>query len=218
MTLLATTGLVRAFSERVSGSDRVDVAVAWLGPSRAFDIFIQRIKCGQLRARVAVGLSGNATSPIALRSLQDAGAQIKIGRSATGIFHPKFYLFRATNQNVCWIGSSNFTLQGFTQNSELINEFTDDGSALLWFEDLWTHLPVDSSGAIDHYAQNWKRPSPIPRSASEPKNVLAGTLPELLSEVMSWREYVAALHTCDEYWQHQSAENFSTRFSVLGDE
>jgi HKD family nuclease len=217
MALLKTAELLRAFTTNVNEADRVDIAVAWLGPSRALDELLRRAARGQLQARVVVGLSGNGTSPIALRSLQKAGAQIRVASSSIGLFHPKFYLFRAPERNICWIGSSNFTLPGFAQNSELIHEFTDDGNALLWFEDVWTKLPAESDDTIDQYAQNWTRRPPVFGKKAWPIRLPQGSLPKLLTSIESWDEYIAGLHTCDAYWKARAAHEFGYSFSVLGD-
>jgi hypothetical protein len=217
MALLTTTGLFRAFSQNVDQANRVDMAVAWLGPSNALEFLLNKSASGQLQVRIAVGLSGTATSPIALRSLQGCHAQLRIARCHSGIFHPKFYLFRGPRRNVCWIGSPNFTLQGFANNSELVHEFDDDGSALRWFDDLWNGLPPDSAQAIEHYAANWHRSPASLGSDPRPVDLPPGGLVELLESVRTWGGYLSALAICDADWRRRS-ENFETRFSVLGDE
>jgi len=173
---------------------------------------------GTLQTRVAVSLYGNATSPIALRSLQGAKAQLRVGDHPTGVFHPKFYLFRGPHRNVCWIGSANLTLSGFSDNFELIHEFIDDGVGLRWFESVWARLPSNSKESIDIYEKNWVRPPPKARVSDEATQLWQGDRPELLTGAANWNQYVDALRKCDAYWRAESEENFPTNFSVLGDE
>ncbi len=175
-----------------------------------------------LGTRIIAGLSGNGTNPVALRSLQQqARVQLRIASSATGIFHPKFYLFHRFSERTCWIGSSNLTMQGFTYNSELINEFKDDGTSLQWFETVWDSLPGDPSAIIDQYEQHWRRSPPAP--SRPPGNPVpeGGSLEKigsrlgLLQPNMSWELYVHAIRSLDGYWARQ---RFNHCFSVLSDE
>jgi HKD family nuclease len=218
MALLTTPELLRMFTSHVAASTKVDVAVAWLGPSRALDMLASKTADGTLQTRVAVSLYGNATSPIARRSLQGAKAQLRVGDHPTGVFHPKFYLFRGPHRNVCWIGSANLTLGGFADNFELIQEFIDDGVALQWFENVWASLPSDSNDSIDFYEKNWERPPPKARVRDEPSAPWSGDRSELLESATTWNEYVDALRNCDAYWRSESSEKYSTYFSVLADE
>ena len=212
MTLLNTTDLLRIFGENIRASDFVDIAVAWIGPSVALDLLLDEVKGRNLKVRIIVGLSGNGTSPIALRSLQVNGVQIRIGKSSTGIFHPKLYLYRSSAQTKCWIGSSNFTLPGFSQNSELVHEFNDQGSCCSWFDELWNNLPLDSNALINNYEESWHRSRPEHTPDIEPIEITSGGLLGLLASAKSWSAYLGALNRCDKYCRQ------SYHFSVLGDE
>jgi HKD family nuclease len=157
MALLPTGKLLGEFERRVISANQIDIAVAWVGPSPALKLLRNVARKKKIRVRVAVGLSGNSTSPEALRSLQEF-ADVRIAHSDTGIFHPKFYLFHSGREAVCWVGSANFTLGGFAVNSELVNEFADDGTAHQWFEDFWDRLNPNSTDEINQYVAAWKRP------------------------------------------------------------
>ncbi len=212
VALLNTADLLSAFGVNISNSDFVDIAVAWIAPSVALDLLLDQVQNRKLKVRIIVGLSGNGTSPIALRSLQLNGIQIRIGKSPKGIFHPKLYSFRSSKWSKCWLGSSNFTLSGFSLNSELVHEFNDEGPCYSWFNELWNSLPPDSNALIDQYEKNWHRSRPELAPDIEPLPSNTDNFPELLTEANSWAAYLEALSKCDRYCRQRYS------FSVLGDE
>jgi HKD family nuclease len=212
MVLLPTEKLLGEFEKRANSASQIDIAVAWVGPSRALELLRDVARKQKVRIRVAVGLSGNFTSPEALRSLEEF-AEVRIGTSTDGIFHPKFYLFHSSAEAICWIGSANFTLHGFMVNSELVNEFVDDGNARQWFERLWDSLNPDATTEINKYVDAWTRPQrmPIPKrptsvDTDDPLKLLLDAPPR------TWREYMVAVRNCDAFWKSGGV------FSVLGPE
>jgi NgoFVII-like restriction endonuclease len=213
MVLLPTEKLLGEFEKRVTSASRIDIAVAWVGPSPALELLRAVARKKKISVSVAVGLSGNSTIPEALRSLQEF-ATVRIAHSTVGIFHPKFYLFQSDEEVICWIGSANFTLGGFVVNSELVNEFADDGPARKWFEGFWDRLNPDPKNEIDRYIAAWKRP-PGGASPTRPLSDVATTDPLklLLGTPLTWREYVDALRVCDAYWKRHFED-----FSVFDEE
>lgn len=217
MALLPTSNLLVKFEQLISSASQIDIAVAWVGPSPALEILQTKAVQDGVRVRVAVGLSGNGTSPQALRTLQEF-AEVRVARSNTGIFHPKFYLFSSGAIGICWIGSANFTLGGFAINSELVNEFQDDGTARGWFEGLWNGLDPDPSDEIKKYVDGWKRPLGRGAGSSAPSRPETDDpLELLLATPQSWPEYLTALRSSDAYWRRTSSEE-SEGFSVLDPE
>ena len=163
----------------------------------------------KIEMRIVVGLSGNSTNPVALRSLQEFAA-VRVARGGNGIFHPKFYLFDSAGETICWVGSANFTFQGFMVNSELVNEFGDNGTARRWFESLWNSLNSDSDDEIMQYVDNWTKPP----GTTGKKTASAGSITSedpvrlLQAALRTWNEYVVALRRCDAYWKEKEG-NFS---------
>jgi hypothetical protein len=216
MSLLTKTLLMR-FEQLVSSASQIDIAVGWAGPSPALELLQTRAINRKVKVRIVVGLSGNGTNPEALRSLQEF-ADVRIGHAAPGIFHPKFYLFRSGRKSICWVGSANFTLGGFATNSELVNEFEDDGTAQRWFRDLWSSLTPNPAKEIDQYVKGWKRPPGRGPARSAPQPSATNDPLELLhSAPQSWAEYIAALRICDAHWHQRSSKGWE-RFSVLDPE
>jgi HKD family nuclease len=215
MVQLLTERLLQKFTGRIASASQVDIAVAWVTPSEALERLRKLALRPGIRIRVAVGLSGNGTHPEALRSLQKF-AEVRICHSADGIFHPKFYLFRSAEEKICWVGSANFTLQGFMRNSELVNEFSDDGTACRWFERLWDTLEPDSSEEISQYIKAWK-PSPAGYSSERPPPGadINQPLGFLIPAPRSWGEYMAALRKCDAYWKKTGVKKIKHEVSVL---
>ena len=165
--------------------------------------------------RVVVGLSNNITDPEALKSLQEF-ATVRVGDGGSGIFHPKFYLFSSAGKAICWVGSANFTNGGFTKNSELVNEFVDNGTASRWFETLWNSLTSDSDERIKQYTDEWTPPTGTRNQKTVPADSLIEDPIQLLAgEVapQTWNDYVVALQRCDAYWRKKQYH-----FCVLGAE
>jgi len=215
MKILPTSVLLATFKERLQHASSVDIAVAWAAPSPALTA-LQEAAQRKTKVRVIVGLSGNGSHPEALRLLQEF-AEVCVGTTKQGIFHPKFYLFRSRSKNVCWIGSANFTLGGFSTNSELVNEFHDDGSAGGWFDTLWDSLPKNSKTEIANYIDSWTRSPKRPAAGDAARERAIIPLNLLSGAQLTWAEYVEALKILDRYWVAKSS-NWSPPFSVLGDE
>jgi HKD family nuclease len=198
--LLPTARLLEAFEELSGTATHIDIAVAWVGPSPALELLREAHRKRRTSVRIAVGLSGNATNPEALLSLQEF-ADLRIGEGGAGIFHPKFYLFRSPTKTTCWVGSANLTLSGLVLNSELMTSFADDGSASQWFAKLWKTLSSDPSAAISQYVSSWKRrPGGAPRETTVVRDMEHPI--ELLRNIpKDWNAYVSALRECDAYWK-----------------
>ncbi len=132
--LLIQGELLRRFTELLDVSTHVDIAVAWARSGSAIDLLLKRAK--DLKIRLVVGLSGNATDPETLHRLMERDVELRVKtESKNGIFHPKFYRFRGDTGAVCWIGSANLTRGGFENNDELVHEFDDAGNeGGDWFE------------------------------------------------------------------------------------
>ena len=90
---------------------------------------------------------------------------------ATGIFHPKLYLFHLyrlhdqPRRSIAWTGSANFTNGGFLSNEEVMLEVgpgPETDALIDWFEKRWSDCgPQPKVGNhIWHYRRSWQRPDP----------------------------------------------------------
>ncbi len=95
----------------------LSIAVAWCGnphqtlPYKFLENFNGTVS-------VTVGISFNHTHPDAIEWFCDIGADIRVFKDDTELFHPKVYLFRHGQSYALFIGSSNLTYGGFYNNCE----------------------------------------------------------------------------------------------------
>ena len=106
----------------------LSMAVAWCGnPNQTLPYkFLEDIS-GTVTA--IVGIAFNHTHPDAIEWLGDIGADLRVFKDDTELFHPKIYLFRNRQRYALFIGSSNLTYGGFYTNCEtncLIEETLSD--------------------------------------------------------------------------------------------
>ena len=216
MRLLRTGELTLRFEQHLEWATEVDIAVAWVTSCDAVAALIE--SAADTRVRIAVGLSGNATDPFALKSLADAkGVELRIVEPPrNGIFHWKYYCFRRDGEARCWVGSANLTRGGFHHNEEVVHEF-DAGEAETrqWFEDLWRTLDRDPAEAIEKYCEDYEPPdrgrSVRTSPADEPH------LPEPKFAGWQWADFVHGLRARDDYCHHVRHHHPSPR-DVFGGE
>jgi HKD family nuclease len=207
--ILGKNNLLEGFCANLKNADGLDIAVAWATMCPALDAIINFARTAKQKPRVIVGISGDATTPSALKELAKC-CHLRITTGETGTFHPKVYRFPNSAVTVCWIGSANLTKRGFGLNDEAVHEFEDDGKTGVWFEELWSSLKPATEADITEYAKTWKpkvdpayAPS-VPAPKSHPFH--------LMEKVHDWASYVAALKSCDAYWIEKG-----WGFSVLGE-
>ena len=190
----------------------LDIATAWATSNDGLRS-LQQLD-SPIRVRAVVGLWGNLTDPMTLRTLAEIGELRLV--DATRRFHPKVFLFREPGRLVAWIGSANFTSGGFGMNEEAMFETTNAQPLASWFDQLWNRCGPIGDHDINEYAAHpdvephlcnprhrrcWRQPSPRCR-----------TLPESCKRSADWRDYVDALQQCDRWWSTRSG-----RWSVLGE-
>ena len=96
----------------------LSIAVAWCGnPEKILPYDLLKKFRGAVKA--IVGIAFNHTHPDAIEWFGDIGADIRIFRDDTNLFHPKVYLFRDRQHYALFIGSSNLTYGGFYENHEI---------------------------------------------------------------------------------------------------
>ena len=218
MSLIRGNRLLQRFGERLAEAIKVDIAVAWANSCDAVEALHKRIDEG-IAIRIAVGVSGNITSPTTLRRLQISAEQkrveLRIARlRQEGIFHPKYFCFCGPGRTVCWVGSANLTRRGFGVNNELVHEFEDSaGEGRDWFESLWDSLKPEPGPAIDDYEKRWKPRKFIPRPRP------SGGTPELvpLSNQSTWDDFVGGLRVRDDHCRSEKRiDEQGNSWDVLG--
>ena len=140
-------------------ADSVSLASAWITGSDALDALLE----ANCALRVLVGTHGNATDPRAVRRLI-ARFGVRSIRIVDGgpLFHPKLIRFElASGRTLVWVGSANFTGDGFGSNRELVLE-TDAGGiarqAEAWFDDCWRELSrQDVEATLARYTSRRRR-------------------------------------------------------------
>ena len=66
---------------------------------------------------------------------------------------------------VCWVGSANLTTSGFGGNTELVHEYSDDGTTAAWFARAWNSCEYPTLEWLDEYEQ---------RTRAGPKTIAIG--------------------------------------------
>jgi PLD-like domain len=200
--LLTRDTLIDRLEHHLKGAHQIDVAVAWAGECDALERLCGFSGNGR-SLRAIIGISGNATPPSALRSIQKC-AQLRIATGTERLFHPKLYLFHLRDKRIGWIGSANLTRRGFQQNDELVFEFADDdGKTLRWFDGQWAMLgdEKDCDRTLEKYERAWKPPSRPPRTPKPyERDVEEGEIYEIAGGLTDWASFVAAIAEADEYW------------------
>ena len=112
------------FLESDHGSSRLDIYLyevtqaGWdsIWPS----ISVWLAKRRSRRANVYCGLSNWLTEPSALSEMMEAfPRRVWVVKRGHGIFHPKFYIFRAPRRGNCFVASNNLTGPGMSSNFEM---------------------------------------------------------------------------------------------------
>lgn len=208
--LIEAQDMPSRFSEHLEWATRVDIATAWATGNDGLRKLQE--KSERLKIRVVVGLWGNITDPMVLRTLDSIGKLRVVGSDRR--FHPKIFVFRNKKKSVAWIGSANFTSGGFGVNEELMFETQDTEAIEAWFKRLWRGCDRLEDGAIEEYARKRKRnpPEPLPLPKGVTPRLEDGPL-ELLQGVADWNGYVDALRQCDMWWLSRTDDYYS----VLGE-
>jgi HKD family nuclease len=197
--LLTQDELLASLKQHLSGAERVDIAMAWASPGEALAEILTFAKDKPGCLRSIIGTAGNATDPTALRQLQAQG-KLRVPDS-TPLFHPKLILFHRAERVTVWVGSANLTRCGFQQNTEVMAEFEDDGTAVLWFNKLWDHLDDDCSAVIKEYENAWQPTSfPTRKAVGSEKPLGENEFVHLKAQVSDWPSFVVALKAANRYW------------------
>ena len=100
----------------VAWAERLHLAYAWATSSNGSAEHWRALPLAKVDKAV-IGLDFDATEPHVLRKLQGRGV-LRIARGS-GVFHPKLCLMSRGGEVRALIGSSNFTVGGFGQNTEV---------------------------------------------------------------------------------------------------
>lgn len=136
----------------------VDIATAWATEGSALDALegLKERRRKRTEVRTLAGVSGNHTTPDALKRLANLG-EVRLVNDRTGLFHVKLVLFRTSRKSLAWVGSANFTGPGFDGNEELIYETEEVEGLAEWFDRRWEAVgPQDDQP--EKYCEEWTRP------------------------------------------------------------
>jgi hypothetical protein len=99
---------------------QLEMYVAWVGNPHLVIPFEHLHNVSKINA--VVGVSFCQTHPDGLQFLLDLGTNLRIAHIRNGkkeiLFHPKIYIFSQQKKKAVFIGSSNFTMNGFNENCE----------------------------------------------------------------------------------------------------
>lgn len=95
--------------------DNLDMYIAWIGdPKNVIPFeYIHLLKS----INAVVGISFCQSHPDGIKLLMDLTTDLRIAKENI-LYHPKVYIFSSKNKKEVFIGSSNFTYQGFYKNNE----------------------------------------------------------------------------------------------------
>lgn len=125
-------------------------------------------KIPELECRLVAGIDGAITHPSAIQEAKDAGWKVRVGRSSTGIFHPKLIVAGAKfgtgglvdNIGFAYIGSGNYTRGGLKANLETVllatNSHVPTGSAEA-FAEIWQSSEKMNQTLLEAYTEQFSK-------------------------------------------------------------
>ncbi len=96
--------------------DKLDMFIAWIGDPKNIFPFEYIHSVSNINA--VVGIAFYQSHPDGIRLLMEITSDVRIAKD-NHLFHPKVYIFSNKREKEIFIGSSNFTYQGFYQNFEV---------------------------------------------------------------------------------------------------
>ena len=116
--LTSSEALLNALVELQAWADEIQLCVAWASGAGSKAPHWMALDLSTVR-RAIVGIDFHHTEPAALRALRAQPGRLKIIQDSEGTFHPKVLLGTKGTERRAIIGSSNFTVGGFSGNTEL---------------------------------------------------------------------------------------------------
>jgi HKD family nuclease len=192
-------------------------AVAWASDK---PLAFSKLKKNKHKIKqIIVGLHFYQTNPFFIQEFMNI-EQVKYIKQVSGIFHPKLYLFKNSNNEFeILIGSGNFTKQAFENNTEIniLLSNKDNGSETIFHESLseinkyWNESELFTENELKNYMQAWKR-------LGSKRNSLSGkygsteesktTLFQIPILNLDWKTYVTKV-------QNEKKRSIKDRFAVL---
>ena len=136
---MMSTNLKDDLSNHLKNADEIWIAVALMKDSALREL--QKEIKSSTKQNYLVGID-LPTEPKALRRLKEQQCESFVAGlcNTSREFHPKVYILRKDKELIAFVGSSNLTSGGFSNNIEM-NLFTQDqdtcNSLLAWFKDLF---------------------------------------------------------------------------------
>jgi len=141
----------------------IGIASAFVSVAGVHRILSLLTQCGNPRCRLVAGIDHAVTHPAALHASRDAGWNVRLGSSSSGIFHPKLIVAGdrfdrqrgVSNASFACVGSANLTQAGLTRNVEcavVAREGELAESAARAFSAMWTRARPASEPALERYS------------------------------------------------------------------
>jgi HKD family nuclease len=172
-TLLQESQLLDRLILRLSKSESVDVAIAWIRRGKALDALLDFAKAHPQRVRILCGVNGYLTEPQALSAIRSC-CVLKIAYGTSGIkLHSKIFIFREGSSTRLWVGSANLTESAFSTNREVVAEVEDYGEGIALFERYWAEFDKPDDVWMDDYASAYalvaSKPPAYPLQVGPPR-------------------------------------------------
>ena len=165
--LLEESQLLDRLRQRLSQSEAIDVAVAWIRRGKALDALLEFAESRPGKARVLCGVNGFLTEPQALSAIRSC-CELKIAYGTAGVkLHSKMFLFRESVSTRLWVGSANLTESAFTTNREVVVELEDSGEGSRLFERYWAEFEYPDQAWMDDYAKAFASVPPAPAAGMQ---------------------------------------------------
>lgn len=202
-----------AMREILKWADSIDFAYAWMTSRRdGFDLW-HALDETKIRHGV-VGLNFSRTEPRVLRFFfENVSKKVRIIEDAQGTFHPKVLVAAKGNERRAILGSSNFTHEGFGENTELnvLLEGTAGDPAFQVLDDVilaqWLRADGLTRERLASYDLQYEAARRLPRprrsgihagmSSSRRKSRGVMTAESL---DLPWKEYAQLLQGRLEFW------------------
>lgn len=207
------SSLSKTFEGLCDKYDHIEIAVAWAGNPKDSTVAKALKKHEKKIDRMVVGLHFYQTSPAFVKQYISNDNVRFIVDDTSGVFHPKVYLFY--NDSKDWtaiIGSSNFTIGGFSKNAEanVLLESKDCDKSFFFKIDsfingAWKKAKQMSNAELEEYEKCHKYQKPNLKSLSKVRQVKQG-FDTTEMDLMTWDSYVSKV---------QHTEGFEYRISLL---
>ncbi len=200
--------LISKFKKLIINCKHISILTAWATNKNPLSEVLY--KNSNKFYKVIVGLKFYQTDPKFLnRYLKNQKIQY-IKNDTSGVFHPKVYLFESDSKWHLFIGSSNFTQQGFGKNIEIsLYQQSDNFNDLNYLKikkvisEIWNDSSKMSKSEILEYSKiyNIQKTKVNSLSGKYEKNKRTKPIYKIPILNSTWKEYVKKIKKNEEKWK-----------------